>query len=220
MLRSFLALLSIVFLMPTATWSQTAFGPDASVTYELMINGESFQVESNKMLTLKSRTQPGVEYDVALRVAPTQRLKLGSVRFDYDWLSEVKIEADRDQPTARLEHELGFAMIITALGPAVAAEDLDKILKLVAGSVVETFREQQARQLEMASPHTPNLEGVDGRGVVIRHVDNQDVKHTCLVYVLTGPSFTVSCVVQYLDTDFEEARDVISTTLNSFGPAG
>jgi len=49
--------------------------------YELLIGGESFQVEANRVVKLQSKTHPGVSYEVALRVAPTQRVKLRSIQF-------------------------------------------------------------------------------------------------------------------------------------------
>lgn len=219
MIRSCPIFSAAVWLVSTVAWAQVSVPVEAPVTYELMINGESFTIEANKMVTLRSEKQPDVAYDVALRIAPIQHITVGSVGFDFDWLSRVKIESGGDQPTARLDHELGFSLIVTDLGHAISPEGLVPLLKLVTDSVVETFRERQARQLVIAAPHTPDLDGVEGRGVVIRYVNGEGVKHACLVYVLTGPNFTVSCVVQYLEANFEEVRDLIATTLNSFEPA-
>ena len=36
------------------------------------------------------------------------------------------------------------------------------------------------------------------------------------VYVLTGPKFAASCIIQYLDDDFEDVKPLLLETLNSF----
>jgi hypothetical protein len=52
--------------------------------------------------------------------------------------------------------------------------------------------------------------------VVIRYRDGQDLGHTCLVYVLVGEKFAVSCVVEYLDRDSEDVLPLVKKTLDSF----
>jgi len=194
------------------------------VTYELMINGESFLIEANRLVKLQSPKRPEINYEVALRVAPTQRLRLNSVQFDYDWLIKIRDDGKPQQRTARLTHELGlFSMLITDLGGPLKDDALDEALKIVTGSVLESFRESKVTDLDVGEPQDRSFGGVDtkavsGRGVVIHHRTGQNIGHTCLIYVLNGPTFAVTCVVQYLDRDFDDAKPFLKKTLDSFRP--
>ncbi len=194
-------------------------GPERDVApsmYELVINGESFVIESNRALKLQSKQKPGVGYDVALRVAPTQRLRLNSVQFDYDWLAKVTDDHDRQQRTAKLSHELGFTIRITDLGRPLTPEILDKVLTILSNSAIETFRELKVANLEIGKPSDRAFNGTTGRGLVVRYRDPQGLGRSCLIYVLNGPKFAVSCVVHYLDRDFENASPLMKKTLDSF----
>jgi len=185
-------------------------------TYELMINGESFLVELNRMTRLRSKENPGTDYKVALRVATTQRLKLDSVQFAYDWMAKVVDDRKKQRRTVRLTHELGFGMLITDLGAALPVEAQDEALKILAESVVKSYREMGVKDLEAGEPVDRKFDGTSGRGLVIYYRDAQGLNRSCLIYVLAGPNFTVSCIVQYLDRDFENVKPLLLQTLNSF----
>ncbi len=113
--------------------SPTTSSPTASppTTYELIINGESFLVQTNRLTKLESSKRPGTSYNVALRIAPTQRITLDAVRFDYDRSARVEDNRKHGQRTVRLTHELGFTMLITELGVPLEGPDLDEALKML-----------------------------------------------------------------------------------------
>ncbi len=196
-------------------WGQPTPG-SPPLRYELMINGESFLVEANRLHKLPSKQKPGVTYEVALRVAPTQHMKLNSVRFEYDWLSKVEDNRQRVRRCVRLSHELGFTMLITELGKPLEPKARDETLSTLATLVGKTFAKTQVEKLQQGKPHTRKFGGATGRGVMIRYRDRQDLGHTCLVYVLVGPKFAVSCVVEYLDADGEDVLPLVKKTLDSF----
>ena len=203
----------------------TALGPAAHVTaveptlFELVINGETFTVEANRVQEVVSPEDPDRKYRVAVRVAPRQRLKLNAVQFDYDRLCEVQDDRGREQRTARLTHELGFSMLVTDLGASPLSEEGQrKAIRLLTESVVATFREQEAEDLEVGKPRPRRFGKASGLGATIHYRDAENLGRTCHVYVLDGPEFAVSCVVQYLDHDLEEVRDLIGLTLNSLAP--
>ena len=99
MLRTILSVLlaTLPLTGSRTTWGAPRPGPPPT-TYELMINGESFLVEANRQIKLQSKDKPGVSYQVAIRVAPVQRLKLNTLRFQYDQRFEVE---DSRQPQRR-----------------------------------------------------------------------------------------------------------------------
>jgi len=192
--------------------------PVAPSRYELVINGESFLIEVNRMTRLQSKETPGVGYQVALRVAPVQRLKLNTVQFEYDWMARVVDDHKPQQRTARLTHELGFNMLITDLGAALPLEAQDEVLKILAESVGDSYRKMNVKDLEVGEPLDRKFDGTAGRGLAIYYRDDQESSRSCLLYVLAGPNFTVSCIVQYLDRDFENVKPLLLQTLDSFRP--
>ena len=212
---SFFLAATVVFTAAATGRAQGGSAVPPSI-YELIINGESFTVEANLAVKLQSKQKPGTSYQVALRVAPTQRLKLNSVQFQYDWLARVEDDRNPQQRSVRLTHELGYTMLITDLGGPLKPEGRDKTLKILAESVTKTYREMKPAELTVSKAHERKFAGAAGRGVAIRYRDKQELRHTCLVYVLTGPEFAASCIIQYLDDDFEEVKPLILDTLNSF----
>jgi hypothetical protein len=211
---------SVIALLPLIAPGAAASAARADTPwYELMINGESFTIQTNRLVRLQSKNNPDVRYDVALRVAPTQRLKLNSVQFDYDWLSKVQDDGKPGQRTVRLTHELGFTMLITDFARPLAPETLDEALKILIESASGTFLDLKAADLDVGPPRERKFTGVAGRGAVIRYRDAEDLAHTCLVYVLNGPEFTVSCIVQYVDKNLDDVKPLLKKTLDSFRPA-
>jgi len=211
----------LVPLLLAAVWACTPAAAAVEPTlFELVINGESFTVEANRVVELTSRRDPQVKYQVALRIAPTQRIKLNAVQFDYDRLCEVEDDRGRQQRTARLKHELGFTMLVTDLGDTPLPEETQReALKLLVDSVVENIREQQPEHLDVGQPQPRRFRGASGLGVTIHYRDAQDLGRTYYVYLLGGPKFAVSCVVQYVDNDLDDVRELIAQVLNSFAPA-
>lgn len=218
MVRAMLFFPPVVVLLGVAGAARAQSRPVTPSTYELIINGESFLVEANRTVKLQSKQEPGVSYRVALRIAPTQRLRLNSVRFDYDCLARVEDDHKRTQRTVRMRHELGLTMLITDLGQPLPEKAPDEALKILVGSVTETFRKLKAEQLTVTEPRDRKFVGTAGRGVVIRYRDEQDLGRTCHVYVLNGPDFAVSCIVEYLDEDLDNVKWVVKKTLDSFRP--
>jgi len=187
-------------------------------TYELIINGESFRVESNRVVKLQSKKKPGVSYEIAIRIAPVQRLRLNAVQFDYDRLARVDDDRKPKRRTVRLAHELGVEMLISDWGSQTDAAQRAEILKTLTDSVTETLGQRKFKDLKTAGPHDRKFSGTAGRAMVVTYSDEQGLGHTCQVYVLKGPEFTVSCLVQYLDSDLNEVKDIVKKTLDSFRP--
>jgi hypothetical protein len=218
--RSNLTLRLAVSLLPAAILAcATAAGAVEPTLFELVINGESFAVEANRVVELTSPRDPEVKYQVALRIAPTQRIRLNAVEFDYDRLCELRDDRGREQRTVRIEHELGFTMLVTDLGGTPLSEETQQeALQLLVDSVVANVRGQQVQDLEVGGPQPRRFQGASGLGVTIHYRDAQDLGRTYYVYVLSGTRFAVSCVVQYVDNDLEDVRELIGQILNSFAP--
>ena len=204
-------------LCPAATlaWAVPSRAESPPLVYELMINGESFLVEANRAMKLQSKEKPGTSYDVAIRVAPTQRVKLNAIQFDYDLPAKVEDDGKRENRSVRLTHELGYTVLITDLGQPLDAKAQGEALKILVDSVKETLREMKETKLNVGETHQLTFDGSSARGVTIRYRDAKDIGHVCLVYVLSGPKFAATCVAQYVDDDSEDVLPLIKKVLDS-----
>ncbi len=198
-------------------WSGLARCDEAALpsTYELMINGESFLVELDRPAKLRSKDKPEVQYDVALRVAMKQRVTLNSVRFTYDWPARLADDQRPGRRQVRLRHELGYTMLLTDLGRPLLPEAEEATFKLLKDSVVQSLRESGMVELTEAGPAALRSAGAKVRGASLHYRDRQGFEQTCLVYLLAGPTFSCTCVVQYFDSDAESVKPRIQSTLES-----
>jgi uncharacterized membrane protein len=188
------------------------------LAYELMINGESFSIEADRQERLQSKDSPSVTYDVALRIAMIQPVSLNTVRFEYVWPAQVEDDRGRTQRTARIRHELGYTMLVTDLGPGLAAGSEDEALKLLADSVAAGLRASGIAAIREDKPHTHQFPSAAGRGVVIRYRDAQDYDQVSLVYLLTGEKFAAGVVAQYFQRDAADVLPGIRKTIDSLRP--
>lgn len=207
-------------LLCSAGWDATAQQTSSSppLTYELMINGESFYVEADRQEHLESRQSPGQTYDVALRVAMTQPVRLNTIRFDYSWPAQVTDDRGKEQRTVRIRHELGYTMLITDLGPPPPPENETAVLDILVKSVAEGLRESEVKQIQVGDPHTLPFSSAKGRGVVIRYRDSQDSEMVSLVYLLINKEFAASVVTQYAERDADGVLPGVRKTINSIRP--
>lgn len=188
--------------------------PEPTV-FEVMINGETFVVEGNRVVSLESRKKPGTTYEVAVRVAPVQRLRLRNVQLDYGQTADVQKLSDGTQPSAKLGHELGFSMLVTDLGRELQPKAQREMLDLLVESVVQTYAQRGGVKIEATDPHEREFEHAEGLGVVVRYRDTDGFQQNALVYVLQGDGFAASAIVQYLEADKQTALPLIKRTLDS-----
>lgn len=215
----------VLMSVSVAVWPSRAADPPPTgssappLSYELMINGETFVLEANRLVTLQSQQKPGVSYRVAIQIAMQQQVALDNIRFDYDWPATVTEDRRRAHRMVRIRHELGFSMILTDLGEPLDAAAQDEALKLLSDSIVESFRASGMKKLTVSEPYEQKFAKASARGVSIRYEDSQGVAQTSLACVLTGPRFSASCVAQYFDSDAERAVPQVKKILESIRPA-
>ncbi len=184
-------------------------------TYELRINGETFLVEANRETTLESKTKPGVRYRVALRVAPTQQVRLDSILFDYDLPAKVAVDGKAGSRTVRITHELGFSVLLGDLGRPQSPKEQQEALKTLVDSVTATLGEMKAKEINVTESHQRKFAGSAGLGVTIRYTDAKGFRRVYLLYVLTGPKHAATCVVEYLEHDSDDVLPMIKKMLDS-----
>lgn len=213
---------AVVFVVAASMgWGVSGYAePAAPSLYEVQINGESFLVEANRQTKLESKTKPGVRYDVAVRVAPTQRVSLTTLQFEYDMPARVEIDGSGKSRSARLTHELGFSVVIGELGRRLDAKGQAETLEDLLKSVTGTLREAKMEGIDVTEPHERKFDGSDARGVTVRYRDGKGFNHVCLVYVLTGRNYAATCVAEYLDHDDDDALPLIKKILDSVRSVG
>ena len=146
-----------------ATW---AAPPSTAppVTYEVQINGESFPVEANRVVKVESKKNPGVSYNVAVRVAPTQRVRLNTIQFDYELPAKVEDSRKPQNRSARLTHELGFSILLNDLGQPLDPPAQEATLKVLVNSVTAELREEKVTGIDVSVPHQRTFDGSQRTG--------------------------------------------------------
>ncbi len=192
---------------------------EQSITYELLINGESFLVEGNRVVKLRSEKNPDTEYQVAVRIAPTQRYRMPNLSFAYERPAVIQRDPEDGAGIVRLIHELGYTMLIHDLGGTLDEDAQKQALAILTESVANSFGDLQASNIQTGAPHSRKFGENTGLGNMIRYTDAQNVGHTCLVYVLTGKGFSATCVIQYPDADQDNVLPLVRKTLDSFQAA-
>lgn len=214
------AILTLLFGVASAP-SLAAESPGSGtppLAYELMINGESFLVEANRQVKLESQDKPGVTYDVALRIALEQSVRLNTFRFEYDWPARVDDDRGRLQRTARIRHELGYSMQITDLGYPLKAGSEEEAFRRIRESTQKRFQEAGVKEIAVTEYKSRRFANSLGRGAMFRYRDGQGADRSCLVYLMTGPTFAGYSTIEYLDADQDDVLPRARKTLDSIRP--
>ena len=144
-------------------------GSDPPLTYEVQIDGESFQVEGgHRPIKVQSKLKTGTTYTLALRVAMTQPLRLNSVQMEYGMWAKVIDNKGKDLRIAQIIHELGFSLEITDLGQALDAKRQDELLKTLVDDSVKRFTDRKATDLKQAEPKSRKSGSSEGKSVEIK----------------------------------------------------
>jgi hypothetical protein len=214
--------LSLAFsLLPPAVLQAQ---PNASppVMYDIRINGETFRVEGNRLVKVESKKQPGTSYEIAVRMSLSQPIRLDTIQLDYDL--PAKVSYLRIKPTDKaalplrgveINHEMGFTVVITDLGGPLDEKGRAEALKILRESTSESIGKGPEAKLTVGEPYDRTFNGAACRGVTLNYQDAKEEGHTCLAYVLTGPKFAATCVVQYPDANEEVVLPVIRKILDS-----
>jgi hypothetical protein len=216
MFRSLAAMLVVAVM--TAQGSPPQSEPPAAsppTVYEVQINGESFLVEANRQTNLESKSKPGVRYEVAVRIASTQPVRLNTLQFDYDLPAKVEVDSRRENPSARLIHELGFSLLVNDLGRPLDSKAQKETLENLLKSVTSTLRDAKIPDINVTKSHERKFDRSTARGITVRYRDPKGAAHVCLLYVLTGPTYSATSVAEFLDDDTEEVLPLIKKTFDS-----
>ena len=201
-------------IAPASSWGQL---PEQPIRLELQINGETFTIDSDKLVTLKSEKPGGPKYQVAARAAQYQPWNLNTVSLEYHRGFAVEDDEGQEIRTATFRHRLGFAMTISDLGGTLDAEGKRKTLELLTEATTAAIRAQGGQEIETSPPTMTKLGAVVGLGVTIRSVQ-RGVAQRSIAYVLTGERFAATAVIQFLDADQATVLPLIKPTLQSIAP--
>ena len=189
---------------------------DPPVTYEVQIDGESFQVEgSQRPIKVESKVKKGTTYMLAVRVAMTQPLRLNSVQMEYGMWAKVTDNKGKDLRIAQIVHELGFSLLITDLGHVLDEKHRDELLKTLADDAEKRFTDRKATDLKRTQPKVQKFGPSAGKWLKIGYTDPEGAARTCLIFVLSGEKYTVSAVAEFRDQDKEDVGPWVMSALGS-----
>jgi hypothetical protein len=217
------AVLAFFLAVVAATGSRPASAQpgagDTPLTYEVQIDGESFEVEGGRPpIKVESKLKKGTTYTLALRVAMIQPLRLNSVQMEYGMSAKVADDKGKDLRIAQIDHELGFSLEITDLGQALDAKHQDELLKTIADAAVKRFTDSKATGLKRAEPKAGKYGPSEGKSLEINFNDSDGAACSCLVFVLSGEKYTVGAVARFQEQDRENVRPWVLNALRSIRP--
>ena len=192
---------------------------DPPVTYEVQIDGESFQVEGGQRpIKVESKLKKGTTYSLAVRVSMTQILRLNSVQLEYGMWAKVIDNKRKDVRRATILHDLAFSLEITDLGQALDAKHQDDLLKTLAENAEKRLSDHKATDLKSTQPRARKFGSSDGKWLMINYKDSGGVARTCMVFVLSGERYTVGAVAEFRDQEQEDALPWVKNALGSIRP--
>lgn len=201
-----------------AGWSLAAAAPRDEVpplVFELSIDGETFLIEPEKQMELKSKDNPGKTYKVALRLAQRQRWVLNTIRFEYDGAFKVDDDNEAETRTATLTHELGFSLAVMDVGPAPEKAAATKLVQQLADSMANSYKQGGATEVTVAKPADRKFGALSGQEIRIDYVDRNKKKSTTLVTLIVAGKQAGACVLSYPTAREAEVMPMAKVTLES-----
>ncbi len=189
------------------------------MTYEVQIDGESFQVEGGQRpIKVESKLKKGTTYSLAVRVSMTQILRLNSVQLEYGMWAKVIDNKRKDVRRATILHDLAFSLEITDLGQALDAKRQDDLLKTLAENAEKRLSDHKATDLKSTPSKARKFGPSDCKWLMINYKDPEGVARTCMIFVLSGEKYTVSAVAEFRDQDQEDVLPWVKNALASIRP--
>jgi hypothetical protein len=204
------------------TFSSRAGQPrpdDPPVTYEVQIDGESFQVESGQPpVKVESKLKKGATYTLGVRVSLTQVLRLNSVRMEYGMWSTVVDDKGKDIRFVQIVNDLGFTLKITDIGHRLDEKPADKVLDTLVTDAVKGYAKRKATVVSKKGPIPMKFGESSGKGTKINFTDEAGEAHTAMFFVLSGEKYTVAAEFEFRDQNSEDAMPWMRSALGSIQP--
>lgn len=191
-------------------------------SYELTINGKSFDIQLGEQLRVppvKALKDGNNRYSV--QIAPTQLAKMNTLQLRYPYPSRAFDDEEKKERTIRVYHEMGFAILVTDFGgplnnPETSIPKIVDVLK-------ETLREELVGGLKNPKEASSKLEYVTKNGTrvngVIVQVKLSDVKIVeAAAFTISNEKFFATLTLQLFGIPFEHVRGKIKDMLESFEP--
>jgi hypothetical protein len=208
----------LLLVAVVASWVSPAlaqFEDQPPARYEIIINGENFVVEENRVAKLKSVKNPGQVYELAVRFATLQPWRLNAIEFDYDQGFAVRDDRDAEQRRAELKHNLGFQMTVTDLGGTVPEDRAAKALAVLIEATTLELERDGGVEITVAKPTVRKFGEAQARGVVIAY-QQDGVAARALAYLVTSKNFACTCVIDYPLAKQDAVLPMVKPTLESF----
>ena len=185
------------------------------VMYEVQINGETFRVEGNRQAVVSSTSNPKIKYQLAVRVDPVQILRLNKVQLEYE--NPVTIDDDKgtDVRCAHVNHKDGYTLSVIDPGQKFEKKQQSDALDVLTKSTTERLTAKKFTNIVDGKPLNAKFGDTSGPWRMIHFKDEAGKPGTCMLFVLTGESFTVSCVGEFLDEQANDAKPWIGNAVKS-----
>ena len=199
------SILLIASMLPRLSIAQP--GPDdPPATYEVQVDGESFQVEANQRpIKVESQVKKGTIYSLAVRVSMTQILRLNSVQLEYGMWAKAYDDKGKEVRIVQIVNDLGFTLRVTDVGHILDDAHADKLMETLIREAGKKYKGRKATDLKKAAPVVRKLGVSSGKSTTITYKDeNGRAAHTTIIFVLSGEKYTVAAEAEFRDQDLED----------------
>lgn len=171
----------------------------APVTYDVLINGETFSVTEGDTTRLRSAKDSTVQYVVSVRPKRLQQYTTDRHIFTYPSVFALADNFANPGRSIKLTHPEGISIVITQLSPYRSEFRRDEAMAKIVGELGTAFRARNPSGLRIGDPSTVKFENAAGTMSQISSRDARQVEQICDVYVLQDGTWIFSVVVQYID---------------------
>jgi hypothetical protein len=184
------------------------------VTYEVTVNGETFEATEGKEVTVKSKKAPVVEYTVKVTKKRIQTYQTDRLAFDYDSQASLNDDRAAENRTLSILTLNAGSLVITEFGDA--PEDGGKaMLALLIEAMKDNFEANKAKELVIAPAAPVELGQSAGLVTTLTYADPDGEAHICILYLLLDEGQAFSVINQYAREDEARAKELAAPTLQT-----
>jgi hypothetical protein len=218
--RAWLPMLVAAIAIPGLATAAQPGPDDPPVTYEVQIDGESFQVESGQPpKKFESKVKKGVTYTLGVRVSLTQILRLNTVQMEYGMWSTVQDNKGKDIRVAIITKDDGTSLRVDDLGHRMDEKPAEKWLDLRVSDAEKGYAKEKASVISKKGPIDTKFGQSSGKWTKISYKDAAGEAFTEIFFVLSGEKYTVAAECKFHDKDSDDAMPWLRSALGSIQPS-
>jgi hypothetical protein len=211
--RFIFGFLAVSFPLTIADLSIAQEETSQPLTYELTIDGHSFEIKDSKPTEID--LQNGSSKSTAtIKVKDVQSYSTNAFTFDYERNFSLKDDHDSSSRTITLIRADGTSIVITDQNRPDGNEG-KSLAEYLQSSMEDRYRAGVVKKLDKLPAKSVVYKAKKGHMAAIQYVDEDDDELLCKIYVLQDDLKRYSVIVQGNKEDAARSQSLAEITLNS-----